>query len=84
MLPQDLVLGSTVKDRITCFQGVATGVCSYISGCTQVLIAPACGGDGKMPDTQWIDLQRLERVGNEFVALDNVLTPGFDQLPPKR
>jgi hypothetical protein len=84
MTEQDLVLGSTVSDRITHFQGVATGICKYISGCTQVLLAPSCGDDGKLPESQWFDIQRLERVGNEFIELDNILSPGFDRLPPKR
>lgn len=84
MIENDLVLGSTVTDRITGFSGIATGICRYVSGCVQVSIAPRCGDDGKLPESQWFDVQRLERVGNEFVTLDNVRTPGFDRLPPTR
>lgn len=84
MLPNDLVLGQKVEDVITGFTGTATGVCSYISGCTQVLVVPKYKEDGTKIESEWFDIQRLVLAGNEVVTLDNVLTPGPDRLPPKR
>lgn len=31
-------LGATLKDKITGFEGIATGVASYITGCDQYVI----------------------------------------------
>lgn len=84
MIKDDLVLGSKVKDVITEFEGVATGIIEYVSGCTQVLVQPKVDKDGKKVDPEWFDIQRLTLIGNEVIILDNYLTPGFDKEPPKR
>lgn len=84
MRDDDYQHGASVRDVITDFAGTAMGICQYISGCTQVLVAPKINADGNKRESEWFDIQRLERVGNEFVALDNVLVPGHDLLPPKR
>lgn len=77
-------LGKTYTDKISGFKGVATGHVTYITGCNQVLLGPKIGKDGKIPDSQWFDEQRLE-VGKEpQVILDNGKTPGFDKEAPKR
>ena len=76
-------IGATYRDKITGFAGVATGRCEYISGCTQVLLAPKAK-DNKFEEEQWFDEQRLERQGDEKITLDNGDTPGFDRAPPKR
>lgn len=73
------ILGRTAKDRITGFVGIATGLSTYISGCTQVLLVPPMGPDGKLPDSHWFDLQRVEVGPNPQVVLDNGATPGCDK-----
>lgn len=78
------ILGSRVRDVITGFEGTVTGRAEYISGCHQALIAPALSADGAMRDSQWIDEQRLERVGSAMLTLDNGATPGCDRQAPKR
>ena len=84
MLPSDIVLGQQVRDIVTGLTGTATGICSYISGCQQVLVVPKYREDGTKVESEWFDVQRLELIGNELIVLDNVLTPGPDRLPPKR
>ncbi|WP_028003144.1 hypothetical protein [Sinorhizobium meliloti] len=77
-------LGATYRDKITGFEGVATGYVQYITGCNQVLLAPK-STDGTMKDSQWLDEQRLEL--DEFspiVKLDNGSNPGFERAPPRR
>jgi hypothetical protein len=81
---QSIELGRTYKDKITGFTGVATGYVHYISGCNQALLAPPVGADGKMPEGQWFDEQRLEAQANERIVLENSLGNGFDREPPKR
>ena len=77
-------LGKSYQDKITGFKGVATGYCSYISGCNQVLLAPKVSSDGSFKEGQWIDEQRLVESIEKVVILDNKKTPGFDRQAPKR
>lgn len=77
------MLGSTARDRITGFTGVVMGVCDYLSGCSQALLVPPMQ-DGKLPESQWFDVQRLEDTGAERIVLDNGATPGCDKAAPKR
>jgi len=49
------LLGFTFRDRITGFEGIATGHVSYITGCDQLLLVPPVDGDGKVRDSQWFD-----------------------------
>jgi hypothetical protein len=84
------MLGTTQRDRITGFTGVCTGVCTYLSGCNQALLAPPIAPDGSARESAWFDLQRLEEYRNAAgettrpIVLDNAETPGFDRPAPKR
>lgn len=77
-------LGAQVKDKVTGFQGVATGLVTYISGCIQVLVQPPVDEKGAAREAQWFDEQRLEQVGTTVIELDNGKTPGFDRQAPRR
>jgi len=79
-----LELGMKVKDKITGFSGVVTGICLYLSGCNQVLVVPPVRKDGSFVDGQWLDLQRLEVTDKKKITLDNGKTPGFDVAPLRR
>lgn len=78
------MLGYTYKDRITGFQGVATGYCQYLSGCNQLLLVPKAAKDGAYKAGEWFDVQRLEQLRADRVVLDNGPTPGPDRPAPKR
>lgn len=77
-------LGKKYKDKITGFEGIATGFVQYISGCNQALLAPKVGDDGGLRDSQWFDVQRLAEQDSEIVILDNQASPGCDRQAPKR
>ena len=77
-------LGKKYKDKITGFEGVATGRATYISGCDQVLLAPKCADDGTAKDAHWYDIQRVDPLEGEAISLDNSKTPGCDLAAPKR
>lgn len=77
-------LGCTYKDKVTGFQGIATGHAKYISGCSQVLLMPPSKPDGSFVDGQWFDEQRLDKIGKDKLTLDNEVTPGADKPAPKR
>lgn len=77
-------LGKTYRDKITGFEGVATGYVQYITGCNQVLLAPKAA-DGAMKDSQWLDEQRLEVVpAVQVITLNNGSNPGCDRAAPRR
>ena len=60
----DGYLGKTYKDKISGFQGVATGFCRYLTGCDQVLLSSTVCTDGHTR-TLWTDVQRLEEAEGE-------------------
>lgn len=79
------MLGETVQDIVTGFQGVVTGYVQYLTGCNQALVQPRVSEDGAMRESQWIDVQRLTRRSDHpRVVLDNASTSGADREPPKR
>lgn len=81
----NIKLGMEIKDEITGFKGVVTGLVDYISGCNQALITPPIEKKtGKIQESQWLDVQRLKQIGKRVIKLDNAETPGCDAPAPKR
>jgi len=76
--------GLTVKDRITGFSGVVTGIVEYLTGCNQALVVPPMDKNGKIPESIWFDVQRLEVLDKPQIILENGTTPGCDKAPPRR
>lgn len=56
------ILGTQVKDKVTGFKGVAVSVSFDLYGCIQAVVSPEVGPDGKIPDSQWFDINRLEAI----------------------
>lgn len=77
------ILGFKFRDKVTGFEGVATGYVRYLSGCNQALIVPHADKN-EFKDGQWIDEQRLKRRPGKRVILDNTKADGFDRPAPKR
>jgi len=78
-------LGSKVKDKITGFEGLATGLCRYITGCTQVLVQPSVKPDGEFVDCRWMDEPRLEViVPSAFVFNADAADNGPDKPAPRK
>ena len=75
--------GKVYRDRITGFEGKCIGVCSYISGCDQVLIVPVVDKDGKLVEGAWFDDERLIDVEAE-VAVERSSLKGGPQPAPAR
>ena len=53
------LLGLSVKDRVTDFEGVVTSVSFDLYGCMQALVIPKFIGKDT-PETRWFDANRLE------------------------
>ncbi len=51
-------LGSTVKDKVTGFEGIATGRAEYLTGCPRVCVEATKLEDGETK-SQWFDDPRL-------------------------
>jgi hypothetical protein len=53
-------LGDKVKDSVTGYEGIVTGIVSYLTGCDQVLITQKCKkGDNEIKST-WLDMNRVD------------------------
>lgn len=79
-------IGDKVRDRITEFEGVVTGICNYISGCQQVLVAPK-SEKGNFKESQWFDSDRCEVIESEVFPsslVSHPARPGADRQAPKR
>ncbi len=54
--------GKEVKDKITGYSGVCTGVTSWLYGCDQYCITPKADGS-KLEESKWFDEGRIEVIG---------------------
>ncbi len=55
----DIVLGSTVRDQVTGFTGVAVARTIHLNRCDRIHIQPPVGADGKIPDCHSVDILTL-------------------------
>lgn len=78
--------GFTYRDRISGFEGVATGHVRYMTGCHQVLLQPDCSKSSTYFEPFWFDEQRVERVndGTAIVLPERDAAVGSDKAAPKR
>lgn len=77
-----LELGQKAKDKITGHEGVLTGRCSYITGCDQYLVTPQSKDGTEYPKSTWIDVHRLEIIGEKTVELDTSVNKGACESAP--
>lgn len=54
------LLGKGARDRVTGLSGRVISVSFDLFGCVQCVLKPGIDKDGKVPDGQWLDAQRLE------------------------
>lgn len=55
-------LGKKVKDEITGLTGTATAKVEYLSDQICFCVQPSVDEDGKLPDEEWINEERLSVV----------------------
>jgi hypothetical protein len=73
--------GDTVKDKVTGFTGVVTGVAEYLTGCRQCCVQPAAK-DGEFKAAHWFDDDRLSiEPGTIRVNLDRKRDGGPQSNP---
>lgn len=55
------LLGRPATDKVTKFKGVVTSICFDLYGCVQAIVSPeADSKDGKLGDSHWFDVKRLD------------------------
>jgi len=60
--PQEVKLGSKVKDSVTGFTGIAMYSAEYLTGTVHIDVQPMCADPSVMIEGQMIDWQRLDYV----------------------
>jgi hypothetical protein len=73
-------LGLMGRDVVTSFEGIIMAHARYLTGCSQVLLAPtSLDKDGKRREAEWFDEQRVLTQAGEPMRLENHATPGADE-----
>ena len=62
MIDKNTSLGAKARDMVTGFEGIITGRCEYLNGCTQFCVSPPLDDDGKIVKGIWLDNGQLEFV----------------------
>lgn len=62
-----IALGKKARDKITGLEGIVTGRCEYLYGCTQYCLLPKAEGN-KAPDGTWYDEGRIEVIDEGIKA----------------
>lgn len=57
-----ITLGKTYKDMVTGLEGVATGLCQFLTGVDQVQLCPKIREDGGPQVEVWLDQIRCEEM----------------------
>lgn len=73
--------GDKVRDTVTGFEGIVTGVADYLTGCRQVLIS-AQSRDGKAGEAGWYDDDRVEIMQAQHTTMGNRERNGGPQSNP--
>lgn len=76
-------MGMEAIDTITGFYGTITGYAQYITGCDQVCLTPKVKEDGKMPQGQYIDINRIKLTGGNKKTVDTKENKGAMDSPHK-
>jgi len=77
-------LGKKYRDKVTGFEGVATGHHKWLTGCDTLSLQPPVDKDGKVPGTQGFDINRLEEVADEQVEVETKDRRGGPQDSPRQ
>lgn len=79
-------LGDKVKDIVTGITGHIMARSEFITGCDQYGISPKVGKDGKRPDWEYFDENRLVKVAGKITLPKDKkrVVKGFDGNHPDR
>lgn len=63
------LLGKRVRDKVTGKEGVVASVGFDLYGCIQAIVNPGMEKDGKLGDSIWFDVSRLE-IKSDIPVMD--------------
>lgn len=69
----EIQLGSTVKDTISGFKGVAIGRCVWLYGCVRVIVQSQELKDSKPVEPQWFDEAQVQVIAPPSKAIQKTL-----------
>jgi hypothetical protein len=75
-------LGFQVRDKLTGFKGLVTGVVEFLTGCRQFLVQPKMR-KGEFVESRYFDEDRLEVLNSKALSL-TVERAGFDKAAPRK
>lgn len=81
-MKEQSLLGKTVRDKVTGFNGIATSKIEFLNGCIQYCVKPKMGADGKMPEGEYIDVEQLEVVNEKKVDVQSTPSGGPSAKAP--
>ena len=73
------LLGLTVRDKVTGFEGVISSVSFDLYGCVQCVVTPSMKEDGTLGEARWFDVHRLDVMPKDR-AMD---VPDFSAIARK-
>jgi hypothetical protein len=77
--------GDEVKEKVTGFSGVITGIAFYLTGCNQYLVTARQKDEFSEAATHWYDEGRLEFISKKFTEEDvKAVDNGCDIQAPKK
>lgn len=80
---QPIELGSSVKDTISSFKGVAVGRCVWLYGCVRIIVQSPDLKDGKPVEPQWFDEAQLQVVAAPSKAIQKTLEKDTPPAGPR-
>jgi hypothetical protein len=76
------LLGSTLQDIVTGYEGIVTGHVAYLTGCRQYLLV-AKGSKTERGKAEWFDEDRLKQVKAKVLTLSKGSDGPDMQAPTK-
>lgn len=73
---QTLNLGDKVRDRVTGLEGILTGKTFWLNGCVRGVIQGRVDKDGKVPQSEGVDIEQLELVEAGACTIEKEPTGG--------
>ena len=71
MIDHKYDIGDMLEDKVTGYKGVVMGITYYATGCVHyALQSRIIGRDDKLPEWQWMDETRLDRIEEKAVEFN--------------
>lgn len=82
-MAKEVGLGDKVKDNVTGFSGIVVAITKWLHGCDRIVVQPAVGKDGKVPDSASFDIPQIVVMTKRVVVATPVLERAFAPGGPR-